>query len=104
MIPETIKIGTHVFSIEQVATSELDDDCLGDIDIDKLTIRIRDNMPISLKHETIAHEMIHAIRKLSATELKDEGKEEDLVQITGLLLHQILQENDLSFIRVMPRL
>ena len=91
-IPKTVKIGAHYFSVEQVEGAKLDDDN-GDCSMNELKIRIRKDIPDSLKLETLIHETIHVIQQLNDTENKDEEKDEHNVQILGHALTQFLLDN-----------
>lgn len=102
-LPSSIKIGPHTFTIVEVDEHELKDSgdgtVCGDVEIQRLVIRICKEVPLALKLETLAHEVVHAMRGLSRTELKNDEREEDVVQVLGLLLYQFLIENDLSCFR-----
>lgn len=92
MKPETIKIGLHTFEIHFVVTDLMIDEC-GRLDLDQLQIYIRDGMPETMEKETLMHEILHAVRKLTATELPDEVEEEKVVQVMSHMLCEVFQDN-----------
>ena len=91
-IPKTLKIGAHTFVVTRSGGLSVDDN-FGKIDMTKLEIFMRNDVPQSQQDETLIHEAYHAIRKLSGLEIKDSDEEEHHVQCIGHLLYLFLKEN-----------
>ena len=60
------------------------------------TIEISDKLSKQKRDQTFVHELLHAIVCESGLELDDE---ETVVNQMGLMLYQVLKDNDLSLIR-----
>ena len=74
--PELIRLGNH---------NEAD-----------MKIEISDRLPRQKRNQTFIHEMLHAVVCESGAVI---GNEEDVVNQMGLVLYQVLRDNDLSFIK-----
>ena len=74
--PELIRLGNH---------NEAD-----------MKIEISDRLPRQKRNQTFIHEMLHAVVCESGAVIENE---EDVVNQMGLVLYQILRDNDLSFIK-----
>ena len=74
--PELIRLGNH---------NEAD-----------MKIEISDRLPRQKRNQTFIHEMLHAVVCESGAVIENE---EDVVNQMGLVLYQILSDNDLSFIK-----
>lgn len=98
IIPTTVKIGAHVYTI-------MHDDIAGDADNRfghcyprKLNIYIDDRAAQSQQEETFFHEVLHAICSLvhAFPDNEDGAREEErIVQSVGHGLYQFLKENSL---------
>lgn len=88
-LPKSVKIGAHTF---KVIYRKMDNN-FGEMDDTTLTITIDNTMPQTQQEETLIHEILHAIRKLSGTELERERDEERVVQSVAHLLYQTLKDN-----------
>lgn len=87
-----LKIGAHKFDVEKLPDRYMPDTC-GEVKVDTLRIFVRDDLPVSMELETLVHEVLHAIRILSGTNLSDDSEEERVVQSVGHLLYQFLKDN-----------
>lgn len=86
-IPETLKIGGHMYDVLVVPGEILDGDC-GETEIDKSIIRINGDMPQSQQEETLLHEVIHAV---------DFNMSEEDVYMFSMALYQVLKDNSINF-------
>lgn len=87
-IPTTLKIGGHIYTIEQVErvdTTPGENNC-GDCELQNSRIRIKKGMPQSQKEETLLHEILHAL---------DTEMPEKQVNNLGFKLYQVLADNNL---------
>jgi len=89
LLPKTVKVGTHSYSIKERPTSKMPGrDCLGHCDIGALTITIDESLPTSRKVEVLIHECLHAI--LQGTNLDNE---ELVVGLLGEALSLFIKQN-----------
>lgn len=93
-IPNKIKIGAHVYTVETSKSLGVKDN-YGKAEMESLEIFIREDIPQSLKEETLLHEIMHQIRQLNNLDVKDEEEEERIVQIMSHGLYQVLTDNNL---------
>jgi Zn-dependent peptidase ImmA (M78 family) len=94
---EKIKVGGLTYSVELV---EWETDINGDMQfglIHKDTTRIELNTLPSeqIQSQTLIHEVMHAVFMEAGLDIVNE---EDIVNRVSLILYQVLQDNDLSFI------
>lgn len=61
-----------------------------------MKIEISDRLPRQKRNQTFIHEMLHAVVCESGAVIENE---EDVVNQMGLVLYQVLRDNDLSFIK-----
>lgn len=59
-------------------------------------IEVSDKLSKQKRDQTFVHEMLHAVVSESGAIIE---KEEEVVNQLGLVLYQVLKDNDLSFIR-----
>lgn len=103
MIPESVKVGPHTYSVGnddrelRIAGREMDADLIGHSDHVHLRITVESGLAHSLEQETVLHEVLHCVFSITnlADELneKDEGNEEKFIQRISPLLLQVIQEN-----------
>lgn len=93
MLPEIIKIAGIDYNIELV--NEIDDDprLMGACVYQKSVIKIKNGMSTDKKNQTLIHEMLHACLNEAGFEEQDE----DMVNRLGIVLYQVLKENNFSF-------
>lgn len=84
-IPKTLKVGGHVYEVKLVDPDDIQKDC-GECAVDKLEIKIKKNMPQTMKEETLIHEAIHAMNF---------GLSEESVQYLSMAFYQLLRDNNL---------
>lgn len=95
-IPEKVKIGAHVYSVDfDIDPSNDGDMCFGCVSNQKLKITIDKNVQSSQVEETFLHEVLHAIFYLNGLAKKDSEEEEMMVQPIAHAFYQFLKENDL---------
>ena len=94
---EKVKIGGMEYDIEQVKFDEDDDvTILGECHYEQPKILINSESSTKRKEQTLIHEIAHAMLfEVGAPEYEDE----ELVNRIGMIMYQVLQENDFSFIR-----
>ena len=95
VIPHTIKVGPHVYSIVRKTVEEMPD-ALGNTDFDTNEIRIRKNMRKTKSQEVLLHELLHTTTYPSFTGVY-EGEEklmtEEFVNAVAPVLLQVLKDN-----------
>ena len=95
VIPRTIKVGPHVYSVVRKTVEEMPD-ALGNTDFDANEIRIRKSLRGSKQAEVLLHELLHATTYPSFTGVY-EGEEklmtEELVNAVAPVLLQVLKDN-----------
>lgn len=96
-LPKTIKIGGITYEIIEKDLSAYDADGqyrMGNQYDSKALIEIREEMPDQKKEQTLIHEMTHAM-------FSEMGIEDDeyLVNRIGLILYQVLKDNDFHWIQ-----
>jgi hypothetical protein len=82
-IPETLKIGGHMYTVTMVDASDINDNC-GEQNRSKNTIKIRKDMPQSQLEETLLHEAIHAING---------GLKEETVDFLAMAIYALIKDN-----------
>ena len=93
MLPNKIKVAGIDYQIQEV--EEIDDDpsMMGCCIYQKSTIKIKSNMSDDKKEQTLVHEMLHACFNEAGFDEQDE----DVVNRLGIVLYQVLKDNNLSF-------
>jgi len=89
-----VKIGAHIYEV--IYRDDMDDEDMGVCRPRKLKLFVDDTVAQSQKEETFFHEVMHAIFNQTGLDkpLEDE-KEEQMVQILGHAIYQVLKDNDL---------
>lgn len=67
----------------------------GEIDYDIAEIKINNELAQERQHQTLIHEMVHAMFCEAGISVEDE---EDVVNRLGLVLYQVLKDNDFSWV------
>lgn len=105
MLPKKIKIAGVSYKIEEKELSPLSElereDSffqMGWCIKPTSTIQVNSVMSKQKIHQTLIHEMVHALMQESGLDSNLEN-EEDIVNRLGLVLYQTLKDNDFSFIR-----
>lgn len=96
-LPKTIKIGGILYDVATKDLSAYDTDGqyrMGNQHESKALIEIREEMPNQKKEQTLIHEMTHAM--FCEMGIEDD---EDLVNRIGLILYQVLKDNDFQWLR-----
>ena len=95
---ERIKVGGIVYKVEYKELEADEGIQLGWCKKSQSLIEINNhNVCEQLQEQTIIHEMTHAIFNESGLDLGDD--EEDVVNRIGLVLHQVLKDNDFSWLK-----
>lgn len=95
---EKIKVGGMVYDVEFKELDSTDGVQLGWCDYAKSKIEINNhNVSEQKQKQTVIHEMTHAIMHESGVGFGDD--EERVVNHIGLILHQVLRDNDFSWLR-----
>lgn len=90
-IPDTVKIGAHIYEIVKTRLPNEHGVCQSDT----LKIYIDNEDPITLQEETLIHEAIHAIREQLGLKSHDDDEEEGIVQPLAHAIYQFLKDNNL---------
>lgn len=90
-----IKVGGIYYDIEYKELLSESDTQLGWCRYDKARIEINNTVNEQVQEQTLIHELTHAI--VHEAGIDDEIDENNINKI-GLILHQVLQDNDFSFI------
>lgn len=94
-IPEKVKIGAHLYFVEQeIDPSNDDDNCFGCSSFKKLKIVINPSYAKSQQEETFFHEVLHCIDNALGYATKT-AEEEQRVQSTAHLFYEFLKDNNL---------
>ena len=95
---DKIKVGGMVYDVEFKELDCTDGVQLGWCDYAKSKIEINNhNVSEQKQEQTIIHEMTHAIIHEAGLDLGDD--EEDVVNKVGLVLHQVLKDNDFNWLK-----
>jgi len=89
-LPETVKVGPFIYTVEAHEFSE-EDDTLGQCMTDDLLIQVETSHPDSVVKNTLLHEIFHAIYDLQG--LNDENEEEQIVYAMSNGLQLVLLDN-----------
>ena len=91
---DKVKIGGIVYPIEIVNdfTGETGD--WGQTNFKKSKITIDSNLDKQRLNQTLVHEIVHCIFEEAGLE-----QEEDTINRLGIVFHQVLTDNDFSFLR-----
>ena len=98
-LPNEIKVGGIFYQVKQCDLSAYDSDGnyrMGNQHETKALIEIRDEMPKQKQDQTLIHEMTHAMFSEMGIVIEND---EDLVNRVGLILYQVLKDNDFSWIQ-----
>lgn len=91
---EKIKIGGMEYQVKEVEFDKSDDNViLGECRFEKAEILINENLSDSRKEQTLFHEMVHAMLFESGS---NEYDNEELVNQLGLIMYQVLKDNDFN--------
>ena len=91
---DDVKVGGIVYPIEikEDFTGETGD--WGQTNFKKSKITIDSNLDKQRLNQTLVHEIVHCIFEEAGLE-----QEEDKINRLGIVLHQVLTDNDFSFLR-----
>lgn len=92
MLPNKVKVAGVDYQVIEV--KEIDDDptIMGTCLYQKSTIKIKESLSDNKKEQTFVHELLHACFNEAGFQEQDE----DLVNRLGVILHQVLKDNNLS--------
>ena len=93
-IQQQYTIGAHTFTVE-LRENFASEGQHGKSILEKLHLIFDENAPQTLLEETLIHEVLHMIRELNGTAIKDEDEEERVVQADAHLLYHFLKSNNL---------
>ncbi|MCP1355075.1 ImmA/IrrE family metallo-endopeptidase [Aneurinibacillus migulanus] len=92
---DKVKVAGVDYTIEQADELNNDPGDMGECIYQKALIRIKSNMSIDKQNQTLVHEILHACIEEAGFSEQDE----DFVNRVGIVLHQVLRDNDFSFLR-----
>ncbi len=90
-----VKVGGITYKVEIVDDLAGSDDCFGAIQYKKSLIQLDNNLDEQLYNKTLVHELTHAM----FVEAGYNDHEEDMANRIGLVLYQVLKDNDFSFLK-----
>jgi hypothetical protein len=90
-----IKVGGIYYDVEYKELVSESNAQLGWCRYDKARIEINNTVNEQVQEQTLIHELTHAMFNEAGIDIENE---EDVVNKLGLILHQVLQDNDFSFI------
>lgn len=95
---KTFKVGGIVYSVNEKEAVEIDGDFnyRGSCDKNMAIIEIKRDMNEQKKQQTLLHELLHAMFEESGLDIDNE---EDIVCQIAPVLHQVLKDNDFSFLQ-----
>lgn len=85
-IPKRLKILGHIYTIRYCDCIDSDENILGQCDQEKLTIKLKNNLPETILEKCLLHEIFHAIN----WELTEEQ-----IESFANSLYQVLKDNNL---------
>lgn len=91
---ETVKIGGLTYEVTKKPDLQGSDGNWGQIQYKKLEISLDDSLPEQLEDQTLIHEIVHGI----LFEAGYPNHEEDQANRIGLVLYQVLKDNDFSWL------
>ncbi|OHY30923.1 hypothetical protein BI362_00870 [Streptococcus parauberis] len=91
---DKVKIGGIVYSVEIKEDLVGHTGNWGETNLKKTTIALDSNMSKQRTDQTLVHEIVHGIFEEAGFE-----QDEDKVNRLGIVLYQVLQDNDFSFLR-----
>ena len=95
---DKIKVGGIAYDVEFKELDSTDGVQLGWCDYAKSKIEINNhNVSEQKQKQTVIHELTHAIMHEAGLDLGDD--EEDVVNKVGLVLHQVLKDNDFNWLK-----
>lgn len=92
---EQVKIGGITYEIEKVNDLAVKDDVIGRIKYYEGKIEIEKVLQKDVADQTLVHEILHGCFK----EAGYDEQEEEVIDRVGKVLHQVLTDNDFSFLR-----
>ena len=75
MRPAKVKVLGQTFTVSYVNGEPLDEDDLGECSVDKLTISVRDGLPVEKERLVVVHELVHAIEDVLGLKLREKQVE-----------------------------
>ncbi|WP_203267586.1 hypothetical protein [Streptococcus uberis] len=91
---DKVKIGGIVYQIEVKNDLAGETGNWGETNLKKTTITLDSNMSKQRTDQTLVHEIVHGIFEEAGFE-----QDEDKVNRLGIVLYQVLKDNDFSFLR-----
>lgn len=91
---DKVKIGGIVYSVEIKEDLVGHTGNWGETNLKKTTIALDSNMSKQRTDQTLVHEIVHGIFEEAGFE-----QDEDKVNRLGIVLYQVLKDNDFSFLR-----
>jgi len=93
MLPNKIKVAGIDYQIQEVAEIDDDPSMMGSCLYQRTIIKIKSNMSNDKKEQTLIHELLHACFNEAGFNEQDE----DVINRVGIVLYQVLKDNQLSF-------
>ena len=91
-IPNKIKIGSHIYTIELKPHLHCDDGDYGQISYRKQNIKIWSDAPLSLRNQSLLHEVLHLSQHIYRVEISDA----DIDRVAETMA-QLLDNLDIQF-------
>ncbi|MDG3136717.1 hypothetical protein [Streptococcus suis] len=91
---ETVKIGGLTYAVTKKSDLQGTNGNWGQIQYKKLEISLDDSLPEQLEDQTLIHEIVHGI----LAEAGYTNHEQDQANRIGLVLYQVLTDNDFSWL------
>jgi Zn-dependent peptidase ImmA (M78 family) len=95
MIPNEVKVAgiTYKVSEKDYVEINVNKNCLGSCSYADSNIVILNSLSNTRKEQVFVHELVHAVLMEAGYDEHDE----DMVNRIGIVLHQVLKENELKF-------
>lgn len=93
MIPDKLKVAGIEYAVNEVDGIEDRYGALGQVNYTKGTIELDSQLNQTRKEQTFVHELLHAC----FFEAGYAEQDEDLINRVGIVLHQVLKDNQLKF-------
>lgn len=97
-LPKSLNIAGINYTVEETPTLIHSDELWGRVDYYRSHIQVEQSLSDDRKQQILTHEMTHAI----FLEAGYKEQDEDMINRVGIVLHQVLKNNDFSFLQGKP--
>ena len=95
-VPKEIKIATHVYRVRYDPHMRHDEACYGQVNHREQTIDIETSIPLSVRNQTLIHEIVHIVDKVYVCRMDEDDLERLSNGMAELLFNNLGIELDWS--------